>query len=119
MKLTLSGIISRLRDGSSPSLEERNRLLEKKVVEAERRAALLEDEAKIRARLVTAQARSKRAKQEIGAGRSRPLVRVLVVVIIVVILFLTVRSCDGVQGDSEIAITQKVSKLMYVPKVVT
>ena len=82
----------------SPSLshEERNKRLEETAVTEEKRAELLEKEAVIRARLVTAQLRSKKAKQKMVGGQSSSRRWLLIVVVAVcIVLFFALRSCGG------------------------
>lgn len=73
-----------------PSLAERNKLLEVKAEEAEARAELLEEEAKLRKRLLSAKQRCKEARQ--GAGIST-FKWVVIAFVAALILFAMFKGC--------------------------
>lgn len=73
------------------SLEERNKLLEKEVIEAEEHAQLAEREAELRKRLTDAKARSAKAKRV--ERKSVNLKWILIVAVVAVICFSVIESC--------------------------
>ena len=75
--------------------EDLNTRLVREADEAERRAATLEEEAKIRARLLLAKTRIKKAKQQMSARQLRVFKLVLIVVVVGGMLFLMLKDCGG------------------------
>ena len=76
-------------------LEDPNVRLERLANEAEKRAVLIEEEVKIRARLVAAKVRIKKAKQTMGTEQLRLVKMVLIVVVVVGVFFLMLKDCGG------------------------
>ena len=87
----------RIKDWLAPSkrlsLEERNKLLEKKAVETEERAAFLETEAKLRERLVSAEKRCREARRGIGIWKSGIFRWVLGAIVAILILSVMFKGC--------------------------
>ena len=82
-----------LRPAKPMTLVDHNKLLENEAARLEKRADLLEEEAKIRKRLLAAKSRCEKAGQSIGIWKPSMFKWVLIAITVVVVLFAMVRGC--------------------------
>ena len=95
MEMGLSSIIGWFLNNPPKSKEDLNTRLTREATEAEKKVAVLEEEVKIRARLVTANTRIKKAKQQMSVEQARRFVWITLGVVVVGMLVLMLKDCGG------------------------